>query len=108
MVRRIIDEGSSTQLLLTCAGILVGFYVVVMLMGKRPRCASEQSETNVLLRLLGLGTFGFLISFGLLIGCSGNALPTLDARSGSAVVIVANTVLALGVVGMGLIVPEPR
>ena len=77
LVRRIIDAESSTPLLLISAGTLVGFYIVVMLMGKRSLCESEPCETNALLRLLGLGTFGFLISFGLLIGCSRHAFQTL-------------------------------
>ena len=77
ILRRIIDADSSTPLLLTFAGTLVGFYIVVMLMGKHSLCGSEQCETNALLRLLGLGSFGFLISFGLLVGCSGNAIQTL-------------------------------
>ena len=77
LVRRFVDAQSSTPLLLACAGTLVGFYVVMLLLGKNSLFKSGQCETNSLLRLLGLGSFGLLIAFGLLIGCSGTVLQTL-------------------------------
>lgn len=81
LVRRLVDADSGTQILAACAGALVGFYVCCMLIGKRSLFHPDRSETNALFRLLGLGSFGFLIAFGLLLGCSRTPLQSIHYLS---------------------------
>ncbi len=81
LVRRLVDAESGTLTLLVSGGVLVGFYVACMLIGKRSLFHPDNSETNALFRLLGLGSFGFLIAFGLLLGCSRTPLQSIHYLS---------------------------
>ncbi|MCY2984640.1 MAG: hypothetical protein NTY15_13530 [Planctomycetota bacterium] len=81
LVRRLVDAESGTLFLSVCAFALVSFYVLCMLIGKRSLFSSERFETNALFRLLGLGSFGFLIAFGLLLGCSRTPLLSIHYLS---------------------------
>ena len=88
VVRRIVDAESSTGALYASAGTLVAFYVSMMLIGKNVfnvgasnQSQSERNELLSMMRLLGLGSFGFLIAFGLLLGCSGSPLRSMHQLS---------------------------
>lgn len=81
LVRRLVDSETGATTLFIIAGALVGFYVSSMLLGKRNLQLSDRSNTNALFRLLGMGSFGFLIAMGLLLGCSGSPLQTIHYLS---------------------------
>ena len=88
VVRRVVDAEASTGALYASAGILVGFYLSMMLIGKNlfnirvsKQSDSERHESLAMMRLLGLGSFGFLIAFGLLLGCSRSPLGSMHQLS---------------------------
>jgi hypothetical protein len=81
LVRRVVDAESGTQILMVSGGVLVGFYIACMLIGERSLFRPDKSETNALFRLLGLGSFGFVIAFGLLLGCSRTPLQSIHHLS---------------------------
>ena len=81
LIRRLVDAESGTVTLFLFGGALVGFYAITMLLGKRTLFHYDASQTNALFRLLGLGSFGFLIAFGLLLGCSGSPLHSIHLLS---------------------------
>ena len=74
LVRRLVDAETGTTTLFLGAGALVSFYATSMLLGKRLLHLSDRSDVNALFRLLSLGSFGFVIAMGLLLGCSGSPL----------------------------------
>jgi len=81
VVRRTVGAESSTTVLYASASALIGFFVAMMLLGKYLLHKSEQHDASSLLRLLGLGSFGLLIAFGFLLGCSGNATQSIHLLS---------------------------
>ncbi len=81
VVRRAVGAESSTTVLYASASTLVGFFVAMMLLGKYLLNKSEQHDASSLLRLLGLGSFGLLIAFGFLLGCSGIAIQSIHLLS---------------------------
>ncbi len=80
-VRRAVGAESSITVLYASASTLIGFFVAMMLLGKYLLNKSEQHDASSLLRLLGLGSFGLLIAFGFLLGCSGNAMQSIHLLS---------------------------
>ena len=81
VVRRAVGAESSTTMLYASASTLIGFFVAMMLLGKYFLSKSEQHDASSHLRLLGLGSFGLLIAFGFLLGCSGNANQSIHLLS---------------------------
>ncbi len=81
VVRRVVGAESSTAVLYASASTLVVFFVAMMLLGKYLLSKFEQHDANSLLRLLGLGSFGLVIAFGFLLGCSRSALQSIHLLS---------------------------
>jgi len=82
LIRRFISIDSQLTALYIAAIALSVFYLVPMLLGWREhRKKSNATLFAEPLRLLAIGTFGCLISFGLLVACSGDGWFTLHQIS---------------------------
>ena len=81
VVRRVVGAESNTTVLFASAGTLVGFFVAMVLLGIHMLTKSEPNFASSLLRLLGLASFGLLIAFGFLLGCSGDATNSIHLLS---------------------------
>ena len=87
LVRRFVTMETSGLGLYLAAGGLISFYVTPMLLGWREHLKSTTKEFDSALRLLALGTFGFALAFGLLVGCSGKGWQTTHLLSPLASVV---------------------
>jgi len=87
LVRRFVTMETSGLGLYLAAGGLISFYLTPMLLGWREHLKSTTKEFDSALRLLALGTFGFALAFGLLVGCSGKGWQTTHLLSPLASVV---------------------
>ncbi|MEQ1825339.1 MAG: hypothetical protein ABL921_05310 [Pirellula sp.] len=81
LVRRFILDGASLMSLYVVAILLLGLYLTLMILGWLSYKKASDAQFTEAIRLLGLGTFGFLLAAGLVVGCSGNGWQTLHQLS---------------------------